>query len=88
MLFSQLLIEKGIALFENIVVMGLVRFIMNNLMFYIMDSAAQGLVLKGMVFTIEPMINAGRPQVKELNDGWTVITQDLSLSAQWDTWLL
>ncbi|MDU6160379.1 MAG: M24 family metallopeptidase, partial [Acinetobacter sp.] len=45
----------------------------------------QGLVLKkGMVFTIEPMINAGRPQVKELNDGWTVITQDLSLSAQWE----
>ena len=37
-----------------------------------------------MVFTIEPMINAGRPQVKELNDGWTVITQDLSLSAQWE----
>ncbi|MBF8316216.1 type I methionyl aminopeptidase [Acinetobacter baumannii] len=45
----------------------------------------QGLVLKkGMVFTIEPMINAGKPQVKELNDGWTVITQDHSLSAQWE----
>ncbi|MDP7775471.1 type I methionyl aminopeptidase [Acinetobacter nosocomialis] len=45
----------------------------------------QGLVLKkGMVFTIEPMVNAGKPQVKELNDGWTVITQDLSLSAQWE----
>lgn len=45
----------------------------------------QGLVLKkGMVFTIEPMVNAGRPQVKELNDGWTVITQDHSLSAQWE----
>lgn len=45
----------------------------------------QGLVLKkGMVFTIEPMVNAGKPQVKELNDGWTVITQDHSLSAQWE----
>lgn len=30
------------------------------------------------------MVNAGKPQVKELNDGWTVITQDLSLSAQWE----
>ena len=37
-----------------------------------------------MVFTIEPMVNAGKPQVKELNDGWTVITQDHSLSAQWE----
>ncbi|WP_407518184.1 type I methionyl aminopeptidase [Acinetobacter baumannii] len=45
----------------------------------------QGLVLKkGMVFTIEPMVNAGKPQVKELSDGWTVITQDHSLSAQWE----
>ena len=45
----------------------------------------QGMVLKkGMVFTIEPMVNAGKPHVKELNDGWTVITQDKSLSAQWE----
>ncbi|WOE31879.1 MULTISPECIES: type I methionyl aminopeptidase [unclassified Acinetobacter] len=44
-----------------------------------------GLVLKaGMVFTIEPMINAGKPAVKELNDGWTVVTKDKSLSAQWE----
>ncbi|MCY6411269.1 type I methionyl aminopeptidase [Acinetobacter sp. VNH17] len=45
----------------------------------------QGMVLrKGMVFTIEPMVNAGRAQVKELSDGWTVVTQDKSLSAQWE----
>ena len=45
----------------------------------------QGMVLKkGMVFTIEPMVNAGKPQVKELNDGWTVVTKDQSLSAQWE----
>ncbi|ESK55993.1 type I methionyl aminopeptidase [Acinetobacter tjernbergiae] len=45
----------------------------------------QGMVLKkGMVFTIEPMVNAGKPHVKELNDGWTVVTQDKSLSAQWE----
>lgn len=45
----------------------------------------QGLVLeKGMVFTIEPMVNAGKARVKELKDGWTVVTTDQSLSAQWE----
>lgn len=45
----------------------------------------QGMKLKkGMVFTIEPMVNMGKPQVKELSDGWTVITKDHSLSAQWE----
>ena len=45
----------------------------------------QGMVLqKGMVFTIEPMVNAGHAQVKELSDGWTVVTKDKSLSAQWE----
>ena len=45
----------------------------------------QGMTLKkGMVFTIEPMINAGKAAIKELNDGWTVVTQDKSLSAQWE----
>ena len=38
----------------------------------------------GMVFTIEPMINAGRPETRELPDGWTVVTKDRSLSAQWE----
>ena len=45
----------------------------------------QGIILKeGMVFTIEPMINAGKARVKELKDGWTVVTTDKSLSAQWE----
>jgi methionyl aminopeptidase len=45
----------------------------------------QGLVLEpGMVFTIEPMINAGKRDTQELNDGWTVVTRDRSLSAQWE----
>ncbi|RZT08094.1 methionyl aminopeptidase [Duganella sp. CF402] len=45
----------------------------------------QGLVLKpGMLFTIEPMINAGKAATKELSDGWTVETRDKSLSAQWE----
>lgn len=45
----------------------------------------EGLTLKpGMVFTIEPMINAGKRHSKELPDGWTVVTKDHSLSAQWE----
>ena len=38
----------------------------------------------GMVFTIEPMINAGRAAIRCLADGWTVVTADHSLSAQWE----
>ena len=38
----------------------------------------------GMVFTIEPMINAGKRHVKVLPDGWTVVTKDHSFSAQWE----
>ncbi|UCC15629.1 MAG: type I methionyl aminopeptidase [Gammaproteobacteria bacterium] len=38
----------------------------------------------GMTFTIEPMVNAGRRHVKLLPDGWTVVTKDHSLSAQWE----
>jgi methionyl aminopeptidase len=45
----------------------------------------QGLRLEeGMVFTIEPMLNAGRREIRELADGWTVVTRDGSLSAQWE----
>ncbi len=44
-----------------------------------------GLALQeGMTFTIEPMINAGRPGTRLLKDGWTVVTRDHSLSAQWE----
>ncbi len=42
------------------------------------------LLLPGMVFTVEPMINAGGSGCRTLNDGWTVVTQDGSLSAQWE----
>jgi methionyl aminopeptidase len=38
----------------------------------------------GMTITVEPMINAGRRDVKLLTDGWTVVTKDHSLSAQWE----
>ena len=38
----------------------------------------------GMIFTIEPMTNAGKAAVKQLGDGWTIVTSDHSLSAQWE----
>ncbi|KAF1066520.1 MAG: Methionine aminopeptidase [Pseudomonas citronellolis] len=44
-----------------------------------------GLPLReGMIFTIEPMLNAGKYQTRTLADGWTVVTRDQSLSAQWE----
>jgi methionyl aminopeptidase len=45
----------------------------------------EGLEIKpGMIFTVEPMINLGRPHVKLLSDGWTAVTRDRSLSAQFE----
>ena len=47
--------------------------------------AGEGTVLRpGMFFTVEPMINLGRPHVKVLSDGWTAVTRDRSLSAQFE----
>lgn len=44
-----------------------------------------GLTLRpGMIFTIEPMVNVGKPDTRQLADGWTVVTRDRSLSAQWE----
>ncbi|MFO2464273.1 type I methionyl aminopeptidase [Pseudomonas sp. 15FMM2] len=44
-----------------------------------------GMTLReGMVFTIEPMLNQGSAKVRDLKDGWTVVTRDNSLSAQWE----
>ena len=42
----------------------------------------------GMIFTIEPMINAGRREIRAMNDGWTIKTKDRSLSAQWEHTIL
>ena len=45
----------------------------------------EGLRLQaGMIFTIEPMLNAGKRDIRHLSDGWTVVTKDRSLSAQWE----
>jgi len=43
---------------------------------------------QGMIFTIEPMINAGKRDIKHMPDGWTVVTKDRSLSAQWEHTIL
>lgn len=54
-----------------------------NVMHY--GKPGQGLVLReGMIFTIEPMVNAGRFETKILSDGWTAVTKDKSLSAQFE----
>ena len=45
-------------------------------------------LVEGMIFTIEPMINAGKKDIKMLPDGWTVVTKDRSLSAQWEHTIL
>ena len=48
-------------------------------------AAGSGMILKpGMVFTIEPMLNQGSNKVKTKKDGWTVVTRDKKLSAQWE----
>ena len=48
-----------------------------------------GLTLEpGMTFTIEPMINAGRRDIRQMPDGWTIVTKDRSLSAQWEHTIL
>jgi methionyl aminopeptidase len=41
-----------------------------------------------MIFTIEPMLNAGRREIREMGDGWTIKTKDRSLSAQWEHTIL
>ncbi|MDR0565270.1 MAG: type I methionyl aminopeptidase [Azoarcus sp.] len=41
-------------------------------------------LVPGMIFTVEPMVNAGKAAISELPDGWTIITRDRSLSAQWE----
>ena len=51
--------------------------------------ANTGLALQaGMTFTIEPMLNLCRKEIKTLGDGWTVVTKDHKLSAQWEHTIL
>lgn len=49
------------------------------------DTKDNSIILRpGMIFTIEPMLNAGARHISDLRDGWTVVTKDRSLSAQWE----
>lgn len=58
-----------------------------NILHY--GKAGTGVTLEpGMIFTIEPMINAGKAETKILPDGWTAVTKDHSLSAQWEHTIL
>ncbi|GMQ91119.1 MAG: type I methionyl aminopeptidase [Gammaproteobacteria bacterium] len=52
------------------------------------EPGTKEILREGMTFTIEPMINAGRPEVKLMPDKWTVVTADHSLSAQWEHTIL
>lgn len=53
--------------------------------YYIMEKKGEGDKLKtGMTFTVEPMINEGMYETKLLKDGWTAVTKDKSLSAQFE----
>ncbi|WP_310619312.1 type I methionyl aminopeptidase [Flexibacterium corallicola] len=63
--------------------LGLLFHDMPNILHY--GTPGEGFELKeGMIFTIEPMVNLGRPHVKILKDGWTAVTRDRSLSAQFE----
>ncbi|MCK5715931.1 MAG: type I methionyl aminopeptidase [Thiomargarita sp.] len=55
---------------------------------YYTPDAKDVLLQSGMTFTIEPMINLGKPEVKLLPDQWTVVTKDHTLSAQWEHTIL
>jgi methionyl aminopeptidase len=62
---------------------GLVFHDKPNILHY--GQPGEGAVLEqGMIFTVEPMINLGKPHVKMLSDGWTAVTRDRSLSAQFE----
>jgi methionyl aminopeptidase len=62
---------------------GLVFHDKPNILHY--GTPGEGAVLEaGMIFTVEPMINLGKPHVKMLSDGWTAVTRDRSLSAQFE----
>ena len=80
--------KHGFLLFVNIVVMVSASSSMRIHKFYTMEVLTLVELRPGMTFTIEPMINAGKRHVKQLADGWTVVTKDRSLSAQWEHTIL
>ena len=68
---------------------GIGRVFHEDPQFLVYEKKGEGMRLKeGMTFTIEPMINAGKKEIRMLSDGWTVVTKDRSLSAQWEHTIL
>jgi len=77
--------QAGFSIVEEYCGHGIGRIYHEDLQVLHYGTPNTGLLLKeGMTFTIEPMVNAGKPDVKLLPDGWTVLTADGSLSAQWE----
>ncbi|MCF0216179.1 MAG: type I methionyl aminopeptidase [Fibrobacteraceae bacterium] len=77
--------ENGFSVVEDYCGHGIGRgFHEEPTIFHFRNNALKQFIEVGNVFTVEPMINAGRPGTKTLRDGWTAVTSDGSLSAQWE----
>ena len=76
--------NKGYSVVRDFCGHGISNTFHESLIFYIMEKNTGLEIYSGMTFTIEPMINAGKYDVKILNDGWTAVTKDKSLSAQFE----
>ena len=75
---------QGFSVVQDFVVMELDKHFTKNRMSFIMVRKELRKIKTGMIFTIEPMINLGNYETKTLNDGWTAVTKDKSLSAQFE----
>ena len=82
---QQLVEENGFSVVREYCGHGIGRIYHEDPQVLHYGEAGTGTLLRpGMTFTIEPMINAGKRHVQQLRDGWTVVTKDHSLSAQWE----
>ncbi len=86
---QELAEEKGYSVVEDFVGHGIGKQFHHDPQVLHIGRYGEGPLLReGMVFTIEPMINAGRKDTKILSDGWTAVTRDRSLSAQFEHTIL
>ena len=77
--------EHGFSVVEDYCGHGIGRgFHEEPTLYHFRNNVLKQFIEVGNVFTIEPMINVGRPGTKTLSDGWTAVTRDGSLSAQWE----
>ena len=75
---------EGFSVVQDFCGHGIVGRFMKNQAFCITVKRELGTIKSGMIFTIEPMINIGNYETKTLKDGWTAVTKDKSLSAQFE----